>query len=526
MLFGAPVGQVDEGLELGGRLLPPAEAIQRQAVQLPRFGQVRDLARRSERGSGGRRCAARWRTRSRPPRVGPRVAWPAAPRTKPVRSGVETGMRLSWTRSGSLDTAALRRSPAALGLAGIDDRALVDPDLRLGWNTGVRRPCRPRRGRPRGRAAAPCRVTPGRIGPVRAGSTGPGARRCRPAARSGGLARTRSDPGPELRLGSSSRRRRSPPSERSRGPESRRLLSPDPREPCDGGPEATAPSPCPAAPGIRSPAVRALARAATVRRAAVAARARSVCRHVGHLAVWTAVLDGTSERRSELRSLLELEQRGPVECQPTGRRQQVAPSDVTRAPGQSRRAGSGRQWPGPKMELGRPFGLPSAKSGGVLLSQGRSSQVPSALEGLTSVFGMGTGVTPPLWPPKTCCQLTSGAPVSMMLRATLEDFIASTNDFVQNPSPRPISTGQLNTLLCLHFRPINVVVFHGPYQVNPVGGLILEEASRLDAFSGYPFRRSLTSHALGRTTGTRELRPSRSSRTRDSFPQSTYGCRG
>src|SRR3954451_4976934 len=41
------------------------------------------------------------------------------------------------------------------------------------------------------------------------------------------------------------------------------------------------------------------------------------------------------------------------------------------------------------------------KSGGVLLSQGLSSQVPSALEGLTSVFGMGTGVTPPLWTPKS-----------------------------------------------------------------------------------------------------------------------------
>ncbi len=41
------------------------------------------------------------------------------------------------------------------------------------------------------------------------------------------------------------------------------------------------------------------------------------------------------------------------------------------------------------------------KSGGDLLSQGVSSQVPSALVGLTSVFGMGTGVTPPLWPPKS-----------------------------------------------------------------------------------------------------------------------------
>ena len=37
-----------------------------------------------------------------------------------------------------------------------------------------------------------------------------------------------------------------------------------------------------------------------------------------------------------------------------------------------------------------------AKSGGVLLSQGESTQVPSALAGLTSVFGMGTGVTLPL----------------------------------------------------------------------------------------------------------------------------------
>ena len=42
-----------------------------------------------------------------------------------------------------------------------------------------------------------------------------------------------------------------------------------------------------------------------------------------------------------------------------------------------------------------------AKSGGVLLSQGVNPQVPSALTGLTSVFGMGTGVTLSLWPPKS-----------------------------------------------------------------------------------------------------------------------------
>ena len=55
-------------------------------------------------------------------------------------------------------------------------------------------------------------------------------------------------------------------------------------------------------------------------------------------------------------------------------------------------------------------------------------------------------------------------------------------------SPRPISTGQLHTLPCFHLRPINPVVYWGPYQVNPVGVLILERASRLDAFSGYHFR--------------------------------------
>ena len=52
----------------------------------------------------------------------------------------------------------------------------------------------------------------------------------------------------------------------------------------------------------------------------------------------------------------------------------------------------------------RRWGPSQKESGGDLLSQGDSPQVPSALAGLTSVFGMGTGVTPPLWPPEICCQ--------------------------------------------------------------------------------------------------------------------------
>jgi hypothetical protein len=97
---------------------------------------------------------------------------------------------------------------------------------------------------------------------------------------------------------------------------------------------------------------------------------------------------------------------------------------------------------------------------------------------------------------------------------------------LKKPSPRPISTGQLSGSLHVHIRPINVVVYYGPYQVDPVGDLILRRASHLDAFSAYPFRRWQTSRAFGKTTGTPELRPSRSSRTRDSLSQISSDCSG
>src|SRR5690606_34524694 len=92
-------------------------------------------------------------------------------------------------------------------------------------------------------------------------------------------------------------------------------------------------------------------------------------------------------------------------------------------------------------------------------------------------------------------------------------------------SPRPISTSQLNVSLRLRFWPINPVISRGPYPLKGVGHLILKQASRLDAFSGYPFRTWLTSHAPGGTTGTPEVRPSRSSRTRDS-PSQVSNARG
>ena len=47
------------------------------------------------------------------------------------------------------------------------------------------------------------------------------------------------------------------------------------------------------------------------------------------------------------------------------------------------------------------WGCSSDKFGGDLLSQGVYPQVPSAQAVLTSVFGKGTGVTLPVWPPKS-----------------------------------------------------------------------------------------------------------------------------
>ncbi len=73
---------------------------------------------------------------------------------------------------------------------------------------------------------------------------------------------------------------------------------------------------------------------------------------------------------------------------------------------QARRSRLGH--PGPRTWRKRREGHPRSgddrlvrRFGGVLLSQGVYPQVPSALTGLTAVFGMGTGVTLSLWPPKS-----------------------------------------------------------------------------------------------------------------------------
>ena len=59
-----------------------------------------------------------------------------------------------------------------------------------------------------------------------------------------------------------------------------------------------------------------------------------------------------------------------------------------------------------------------------------------------------------------------------------------------------------------------------------MGYLILRGASRLDAFSVYPFRTWLPGHGFGKPTGPPAVRPSRSSRTKDSSSQISYAHAG
>ncbi len=82
-----------------------------------------------------------------------------------------------------------------------------------------------------------------------------------------------------------------------------------------------------------------------------------------------------------------------------------------------------------------------------------------------------------------------------------------------------------SALLHFHPCPIYLVVFKGVYFFR-MGHLILRGASRLDAFSVYPFRTWLPGRRLGSLTGTPAVRPSRSSRTKDSSSQISYAHAG
>ncbi len=72
-------------------------------------------------------------------------------------------------------------------------------------------------------------------------------------------------------------------------------------------------------------------------------------------------------------------------------------------------AGAGSSSRGCGREVSGLHHMDHDNSGNDLLSHTFSRVVPSALEGLTAEFGMGSGVTPPLWSPEVYI-LTSGSP--------------------------------------------------------------------------------------------------------------------
>ena len=122
-------------------------------------------------------------------------------------------------------------------------------------------------------------------------------------------------------------------------------------------------------------------------------------------------------------------------------------------------------------------------SGSHLLSRAVSSQVSSAACVLTVVFGMGTGVSHRRI---ATGNLTSAFSTFKTKHGFHQEAFSFYHIFFIRSSPRSISIGQLNTLPCLHLQPIYLIIFKGSY-FRRMGNLILRAASRLDAFSVYPF---------------------------------------
>ena len=85
-------------------------------------------------------------------------------------------------------------------------------------------------------------------------------------------------------------------------------------------------------------------------------------------------------------------------------------------------------------------------------------------------------------------------------------------------SPRSISIGQLNTLPCLHLQPINLVIFKGSYFIKN-GKSYLEGGFTLRCLQRLSVPYIATQLCSWSATGTPEVCPSRSSRTKDSSSQ-------
>ena len=131
-------------------------------------------------------------------------------------------------------------------------------------------------------------------------------------------------------------------------------------------------------------------------------------------------------------------------------------------------------------------------TGNVLLSRVVSNQVPSALKGLTAVFGMGTGVSPSPLPPVSL----SALPAHSQLHSI----------FLPSKGPSSLVCDQALDLLvsvssthcCAYTPDLSPCSLQGVLLPYDMGYLILRWVSRLDAFSVYPVQTSLPSCATRR----------------------------
>jgi hypothetical protein len=188
----------------------------------------------------------------------------------------------------------------------------------------------------------------------------------------------------------------------------------------------------------------------------------------------------------------------------------------------------------------RTPGRGEEKIGGVVLSHRVPPAVPSAQRGLTSEFGMGSGGSPAPWPPinrdreRVVC-VTSGPKRSARALWRVCHAWCARNEAARSGRVTPMNTdpsdpvkphGPLVRLgsTCCHASTCRLSTWWSPTALQgsyDPGGFILGRASHLDAFSGSPVPAWLPGAASGDTTGTPEASPSRSSRTKDGFPQSS-----
>ena len=164
----------------------------------------------------------------------------------------------------------------------------------------------------------------------------------------------------------------------------------------------------------------------------------------------------------------------------------------------------------------RPSPFVECWCGGVLLSHILSDAVPSPCQVFASGFGMGPGVSPGPWPPQICnyhpVRLACGGVVVGWGPDGGRVCVLRDRSVMRGVSPRhpskvivsfvlppfvgwcvccrsTVSTGQLHPLRGFHVRPIDhVFCMESPDPRRGHGILISEQASRLDAFSGYPSR--------------------------------------